>query len=57
MLELSKIRELLMDSNLARVAEKIGIHANTLRNIRSGANTNPTLETMARISNYLQGQD
>jgi transcriptional regulator with XRE-family HTH domain len=57
MLELSKIREALMDRNLARVAEKTGIHANTLRNIRSGANTNPTLLTLQRISEYLAGHD
>jgi len=57
MLELSKIREALMDRNLARVAEKTGIHANTLRNIRSGANTNPTLLTLQKISDYLAGHD
>lgn len=57
MLDLPTIRYALADRNLARVAQKTGIHANTLRNIRTGANTNPTLLTLERISNYLAGKE
>lgn len=57
MLDIAVIRKALEDRNLARVAEKVGIHVNTLRGIRSGANANPTLETLTRISNYLAGKE
>lgn len=57
MLDISVIRNALADRNLARVAQKTGIHANTLRGIRSGANANPTLETLTKISNYLAGKE
>lgn len=57
MLDLPTIRDALADRNLARVAQKTGIHANTLRNIRTGVNTNPTLATLERISNYLGGKE
>lgn len=57
MLDLSIIKNALDDRNLSRVAQKTGIHANTLRNIRSGSNANPTLATLKRLSDYLTGKE
>lgn len=57
MLDLSIIKNALDDRNLSRVAQKTGIHANTLRNIRNGSNANPTLATLQKISDYLAGRE
>jgi len=55
MLTLEKIRDLLTDRNLDKVAERTGLHRNTLSAIRMGANTNPTYNTIVILSAYLTG--
>ena len=53
MLNLIQVRELLDDRSLSKVAEKTGIHYNTLRGIRDGTNDNPTYQVMIKLSEYL----
>ena len=44
----------LQDRNLTVVAERTGISRNTLKNIRDGHNTNPTLSVLSEIYSYLE---
>lgn len=52
---LKDVVERLQDRNLTVVSEKTGVSYNTLKNIRDGVNTNPTINTLETISNYLRG--
>lgn len=52
---LTRIRDALGDRNLSRVAAATGLHENTVRAIANGKNTNPTFETLQRLSTYLFG--
>jgi len=52
---LEKIKKALADRNLARVAAATQLHENTVRAIASGKNTNPTFETISRLTAYLFG--
>ena len=52
---LKDIVKRLQDRNLTVVSENTGISYNTLKNIRDGINTNPTINTLETISDYLRG--
>jgi hypothetical protein len=52
---LNEIREALQDRRLSVIAERTGIHENTIRAIRDGKNTNPTLGVFSVLSDYLKG--
>jgi transcriptional regulator with XRE-family HTH domain len=52
MLTLDKIVGLLKDRRLDIVSDATGVHRNTLSGIRTGKITNPTYETVKRLSEY-----
>ncbi len=56
MVELEWIRHGLSDRRPKMVAEKTGLHVNTIINIRDGRETNPKFETLNRLALYLKGQ-
>jgi len=45
----------LADRMPSRVAEKTGLHPNTISAIRDGKNSNPTLATLQALQTYLKG--
>jgi transcriptional regulator with XRE-family HTH domain len=55
MLNLEQLRTALDDRNVEKVAERTGIHRNTIGAIRSGSNQNPSYATMKALSDYLTG--
>ncbi len=55
MFTLEQIRSLLDDRNVEKVAERTGIHRNTISAIRAGSNQNPTYATLKTLSDYLSG--
>jgi hypothetical protein len=55
MMTLEQIRAALQDRRLFVVADACNLHYNTLKAIRDGEMTNPTLTTMMRIEEYLKG--
>ena len=56
MLELEWIRQGLTDRRPGVVAERTGLHVNTIIKIRDGKETNPKFETLNRLACYLNGQ-
>lgn len=56
-MDAEKVREALMDRNLARVAEATGLHHNTLIAIRSGKVEKPNPSTIKVLSAYLFGRN
>ena len=54
---LERIRRMLADRNLAKVAAQTGLHENTIRAIASGKNINPTLTTLDKLIEYLRQKD
>jgi len=54
---LEQIRTLLDDRNVEKVAERTGIHRNTIGAIRAGTNQNPSYSTLKTLSDYLRGVD
>jgi len=50
---LERIKRALSDRNLAKVAAQTGLHENTIRAIATGKNTNPTLQTIEKLTEYL----
>lgn len=56
MLTLEKIKAKLADRNLAEVASRIGMNRQQLWMIATGKNNNPTIKTLKRISDYLEGK-
>ena len=54
MLTIDEIKKQLADRRLTVVAERTGLHYNTLKLIRDGKG-NPTYSTLKIISDYLQG--
>lgn len=56
MLTLQEIRQRLADRRLNMVAEATGLHYNTVRNIATGENPNPTYAVLKALSDYLEGQ-
>lgn len=57
LLTLEEIRRRLSDRKLVQVAEAIGLHYNTVRNIAAGENTNPTYEVVKALSDYLTNKE
>jgi transcriptional regulator with XRE-family HTH domain len=55
MLTLEQLRTALDDRNVEKVAERTGIHRNTIGAIRNGTNSNPSYATMKILSDYLVG--
>ena len=55
MLTLEDIRKRLEDRRWTMVAEFTGLHYNTVRNIATGENKNPTYEVLKALSDYLSG--
>jgi transcriptional regulator with XRE-family HTH domain len=53
MLTLEEIVDGLHDRKLGVVADKTGMHRNTLTAIRSGRNANPTYAVLKALSDYL----
>jgi len=51
--ELSRIRLALADRTLSKVAQATGLHENTVRNIAKAHGSTPTVETIAKLSQYL----
>lgn len=51
--ELSEIKSALKDRRLCVIAKETGLHVNTIASIRDGKNTNPTLETLQKLADYL----
>lgn len=56
MLTLDKIRAMLTDRRIDVVSKATGIHRNTVAGVRSGKITNPSYDTVLRLSEYLTGQ-
>ena len=54
-LDLEAIRERLEDRNLTVVAERTGLHYNTVWKIATGVALNPSLNTVKALSEYLRG--
>lgn len=53
--ELEWVRQALHDRMPSRVSEKTGISASTITAIKTGRNTNPTLDTLNKLAAYLVG--
>lgn len=53
-MEFEWIRAALGDRRPSVVAEKTGLHVNTITAIRDGKNTNPTLATLETLAAYLK---
>ena len=51
---LTEIVHRLQDRNIIVVAKKTGVSYNTIKNIRDGKNTNPTLEVLVALHEYLE---
>lgn len=54
MLNVDKIQALLRDRRLDIIGDATGLHRNTLSAIRDGKNTNPSYETVCKLSDYFQ---
>ena len=53
MRELEYVRQALADRRPSIIADKTGLHVNTITAIRDGKNTNPTLATLQALIEYL----
>ena len=54
MLTVDEARRALSDRQAHKIAERTGLHINTIKRIASGKNTNPSFSTMAALSAYLE---
>lgn len=54
MLTIEQVRRALGDRNLKQVAERAGLHYNTVRAIARGENENPSYETMRALARYIE---
>lgn len=54
MLTLEEIRGRLVDRRLRMIAEKVGVHYQTILKIRDRVEANPTYETVKKLSDYLE---
>ena len=55
MLTVKQIKEAMVDRNLSEVARRIGMRRQQLWLIVNGTSPNPTIKTLERISEYLEG--
>lgn len=56
LLTIEKIREMLADRHLKIVSDKSGVKYHTVRAIAAGDVTNPSYETIRRLSEYFANQ-
>lgn len=56
MVELKWIKEGLLDRRPKVVAERTGLHVNTVTRIRDGKEDNPKIDTLNRLARYLIGE-
>ena len=54
MLTLELIREQLQDRRLTVIAERTGLHPNTLRDIRNNEGCNPSHRVLLALSTYIE---
>jgi len=52
-MKISELRLMLQDRRLSVVAEKTGVHYNTLRSIRDDDSANPTARVVDALTKYL----
>lgn len=57
MMTLEQIQTALQDRRPKLVAEKTGLHTNTIVKVRDGKNTNPTHRVLTALSEYLQQRE
>lgn len=55
MMTLDEIRHALQDRNLSIVAQKTGLHYQTIWRIARGARPDFTYDTIRRVSEYIEG--
>jgi transcriptional regulator with XRE-family HTH domain len=55
MLEIEWIRKALFDRRPSVVAERTGLHVNTIMRIRDGVEKNPKIQTLNILAAYLNG--
>lgn len=56
MLSVKEISERLQDRRLDKVAEATGLHRNTIMKYRDGEVEQPYLDTVQKLSDYLEGK-
>lgn len=56
MLSIEEIKVRLSDKNLAEVARRLDMSRQQLWRIATGDNDNPTMRTVQKISDYLEGE-
>lgn len=56
MIEIAWIRNALLDRRPKIVAERTGLHVNTITRIRDGKEENPKIQTLNLLSAYLIGE-
>ena len=56
MLDLDEIREQLLDRRIDIVASETGLGYNTVREVRSGQQDNPTYKTIKALSDYFENK-
>ena len=56
MKEIQWIRACLLDRRPKIVAERTGLHVNTITRIRDGKEANPKIDTLNRLACYLTGE-
>lgn len=54
MLSIEEVVMLLQDRAIPVVAERTGIHYNTVLNIKNGTNKNPSYEVIKKLSEYFE---
>ena len=57
MLTLDQIKQRLTDRRPSKVAEAIGVHVNTILQIRDDPNANPTYRVVSALSDYLESNN
>ncbi|MEE8382192.1 MAG: helix-turn-helix domain-containing protein [Thermodesulfobacteriota bacterium] len=57
MLNIDEIREQLGDRNLKQVSRKTGLNYNTVFYFCRKEDSNPSYETVRKLSNYLEGKE
>ena len=56
MLSLQEIREKLKDMNLSAVSRSIGMHHQQMWKLINDESSNPTAQTLERLTEYLEGR-
>ena len=56
MLSIEDVKKGLQDRRVGLIKRKTGLSYPTIQGIRDGTNTNPTLNVLQRLSDYLEGK-